>query len=191
MSSSAPARRYMSSRSNGVTKVRLRRSTTSCVRRSPSCSRSLICFIRPPPSSGKLSRSCTRSRAISTVFADACVYSEKNSRFWGVSRRRAILRAALYHGPPGGRARTRRYPVESGAKDPDDRPRVRCPQALLGRAQTLCLSKIGVGKAVPGPGEKPLQMRLVGFHLRDDEGVAAAGVGVELNVDPEPDSLRK
>ena len=45
--------------------------TTSCVSRSPSCSRSLICSIRSSPSSGKRSSSSTSRRAISTVFAEA------------------------------------------------------------------------------------------------------------------------
>ena len=39
-SSITEARRYMSSRSSGVTKVRLSRLITSCVSRSPSCSAS-------------------------------------------------------------------------------------------------------------------------------------------------------
>src|SRR5437867_475307 len=70
MSSSAPARRYMSSRSNGVTKVRLSRSTTACVTTSPSRSRSLISR-RSSAISGKRSSRCTSRRAISTAFAEA------------------------------------------------------------------------------------------------------------------------
>src|SRR5205823_1371518 len=89
-SSIAPASRYMSSRSNGVTNVRFSRSTTSWVRWSPSCSRSLISLIRPPSSAGNRLSSSTSRREISTVFAEARPYRSKNSRFCGVSRRRAI-----------------------------------------------------------------------------------------------------
>src|SRR5437763_656524 len=60
----------MSSRSNGVTKVRLSRSTSSRVTRSPSCSDSLISRTRLP-SSGNSSRSRASCSAIPTAFADA------------------------------------------------------------------------------------------------------------------------
>src|SRR6266513_5384567 len=82
MSSSALASSYMSSRSNGVTKVRLSRSTTSRVRRSPSCSRSLMSRSSPSPR-GNSSSSSRRACAIATVFRAARLYRTKNSRFWG------------------------------------------------------------------------------------------------------------
>src|SRR5213593_943087 len=75
----------MSSRSNGVTNVRLRSEITSCVSRSPSCSSSLISRIKPWPSSGNRCSSSASSREISTVFADAWENSAKNSRFCGFS----------------------------------------------------------------------------------------------------------
>src|SRR5882672_5863073 len=82
------ARRYMSSRSNGVTNVRLRRLITSWVKRSPSCSSSRMSSSLPRVS-GQESSSSTSVLAISRAFAEAWVKSTKNSRFWGV-RRRAI-----------------------------------------------------------------------------------------------------
>src|SRR6266511_4811033 len=88
-SSMAPARRYMSSRSKGVTNVRLRRSTTSRVSRSPSCSSPFISR-RRLPSAGNSSSSWTRRREISTAFADARANSSKNSRFCGTSEIRAM-----------------------------------------------------------------------------------------------------
>src|SRR3954470_12852165 len=78
----------MSSRSNGVTNVRLSRLITSCVKRSPSCSSSRMSWSFDR-SSGHDSSSSTMLRAMSRAFAEACVKSAKNSRFWGV-RRRAI-----------------------------------------------------------------------------------------------------
>ena len=68
------ASRYMSSRSNGVTNVRLSRSTTSCVRRSPSCSASLMSRASVSRSFGKPSSSRTSSRAIATLFSAARLY---------------------------------------------------------------------------------------------------------------------
>src|SRR6266542_2096403 len=88
-SSSAPARRYMSSRSKGVTNVRLRRSTTSRVTRSPSCSSSLISR-RRLSSEGNSSSNWMRRREISTALADARANSSKNSRFCGTSEIRAM-----------------------------------------------------------------------------------------------------
>src|SRR5919205_973503 len=67
-SSRAPARRYMSSRSKGVTNVRFSRSTTSCVSRSPSCSSSLISRIRSDVPSSSCPRSSTSRREIATTF---------------------------------------------------------------------------------------------------------------------------
>src|SRR3954464_5622878 len=85
-SSMTVASRYMSSRSSGVTKVRLRRSITSWVRRSPSCSSSRMSSSFPRVS-GQSSSSSTRARAISRAFSEAWVKSWKNSRFCGVRRR--------------------------------------------------------------------------------------------------------
>src|SRR3954452_24408365 len=78
--------RYMSSRSNGVTNVLLRRLITSCVRRSPSCSSSRMSRSRSLLSGQPSSRS-TRTRAMSRAFADACVKRLKNWRFCGVRRK--------------------------------------------------------------------------------------------------------
>src|SRR5215212_3075658 len=111
MSSTAPASRYMSSRSNGVTKVLFRSRTTSCVSRSPSCSRSLMRPISASPSSGKRSSSSTSKRATSTAFAEDCAYRSKNSRFCGVSRILAIFGCGLYHVARAARVRTRCYPA--------------------------------------------------------------------------------
>src|SRR6266566_971012 len=78
----------MSSRSNGVTNVRLRRSTTSRVRRSPSCSSSLISR-RLVPFDGKASSSWTSWREISTALSEARSRSRKNCLFCGTSEMRA------------------------------------------------------------------------------------------------------
>src|SRR6266508_244197 len=88
----------MSSRSNGVTNVRLRRSTTSRVRRSPSCSSSLI-SLRFVPFDGNASRSWTSCREIPTALSDACSRSRKNCLFCGTSEMRAT---ALLSGVDGG-----------------------------------------------------------------------------------------
>src|SRR2546426_4687916 len=88
----------MSSRSNGVTNVRLRRSTTSRVRRSPSCSTSLI-SLRFVPFDGNPSRSCTSWREIPTALSEACSRSRKNCLFCGTSEMRAT---ALLSGVDGG-----------------------------------------------------------------------------------------
>src|SRR3954470_11336679 len=92
-SSITVTRRYMSSLSNGVTNVRLRRSITSCVRRSPSCSSSRM-SASLPRSSGQASRSSTSVRAISRAFAEAWVKRSKNCLFCGVSRK-AMRRGVL------------------------------------------------------------------------------------------------
>src|SRR5438093_5824206 len=78
----------MSSRSNGVTNVRLRRSTTSRVRRSPSCSSSLISR-RFVPFDGKASRSRTSWREMPTALSEARSRSRKNCLFCGTSEMRA------------------------------------------------------------------------------------------------------
>src|SRR5712691_4115420 len=75
----------MSSRSNGVTNVRLSRSTTARVSRSPACSASLMRLISSTPVSGKPSSNSTSSREMSTAFDEAAANSEKNSRLCGVS----------------------------------------------------------------------------------------------------------
>src|SRR3954447_10818616 len=84
----------MSSRSNGVTKVRLRRSTSSRVTRSPSCSASLISRTRFS-SDGNSSRSWTSRRAMPTAFSDARANRTKNSRFCGTRLRRGIAAPSL------------------------------------------------------------------------------------------------
>src|SRR5207247_2154445 len=73
---------------NGVTNVRLRRSTTSRVRRSPSCSSSLI-SLRFVPFDGNASRSWTSRREIPTALSEACSRSRKNCLFCGTSEMRA------------------------------------------------------------------------------------------------------
>src|SRR6476620_12214480 len=88
----------MSSRSNGVTNVRLRRSTTSRVSRSPSCSSALISR-RFVPFEGNASRSWTRWREIATALSDACSRSRKNCLLCGTSEMRAT---ALLSGVDGG-----------------------------------------------------------------------------------------
>src|SRR2546423_5019560 len=90
MSSIRVASRYMSSRSKGVTKVRLRRLITSCVSRSPSCSASRISS-RSPLLAGQPSISSTSRREISRALSAPWLKRPKNSRFWGV-RRSAIGR---------------------------------------------------------------------------------------------------
>src|SRR5581483_4711622 len=137
MSSSTVASRYMSSRSSGVTNVRLRRPITSCVSRSPSCSSSRMSRSRSR-FSGQSSSSSTSSRAISRAFAEACVNKSKKPRFCGVRRRRAMpggfyriaevenglgdSAEALARG--GGRRRPRR--------DEGDRRREACAEAVDG-----------------------------------------------------------
>src|SRR6266567_6014135 len=88
----------MSSRSNGVTNVRLRRSTTSRVRRSPSCSSSLISR-RLVPFEGNASRSRTSCREIPTALSEARSRRRKNCLFCGTSEMRAT---ALLSGVDGG-----------------------------------------------------------------------------------------
>src|SRR6266576_6099367 len=88
----------MSSRSNGVRNVRLSRSTTSRVRRSPSCSSSLISR-RFVPFEGNASRSWTSWREIPTALSEACSRSRKNCLFCGTSEIRAT---ALLSGVDGG-----------------------------------------------------------------------------------------
>src|SRR4051812_23815496 len=78
----------MSSRSNGVTNVRLRRSTTSWVSRSPSCSSSLI-SLRSAPLDGNASRRPTSSLAIPTALSEARSSNRKNCLFCGTSEMRA------------------------------------------------------------------------------------------------------
>src|SRR5436190_8085305 len=87
----------MSSRSNGVTNVRFRRSTSSRVSLSPSCSDSLIAR-RASPFAGNSSSSWRSRREISTAFADACANRLKNSRFCGTSEILAIARESLPNG---------------------------------------------------------------------------------------------
>ena len=118
----------MSSRSNGVTNVRLRRSTTSRVRQCPSCSSSLI-SLRFVPFDGNASRSWTRWREITTALADACSRSRKNCLFCGTARfdpqrsspevTAGVCQASCYAGceasvnsrnsPSGGRRSARRF----------------------------------------------------------------------------------
>src|SRR3954451_20394549 len=115
MSSSAPASRYMSSRSKGVTNVRLSRSTTSCVKRSPSCSSSLMSRARSSRESGKLSSSSISACAMATVLAAARLKRSKNSRFCGTRLRRATG-PVVYHGFA---VRRRRYRgVQMGLDSP-------------------------------------------------------------------------
>src|SRR6266581_5780984 len=78
----------MSSRSNGVTNVRLRRSTTSRVRRSPSCSSSLT-SLRLVPFDGNASSSWTSCREMPTALSEARSRSRKNCLFCGTSEMRA------------------------------------------------------------------------------------------------------
>src|SRR6266542_2899145 len=75
----------MSSRSNGVTKVRFKRLITSWVRRSPSCSAARMSRSEPRFSGQSLSSSTSR-REISRAFAAAWLNRVKNSRFCGVRR---------------------------------------------------------------------------------------------------------
>src|SRR6266550_1567308 len=97
----------MSSRSNGVTNVRLRRSTTSRVRRSPSCSSSLISR-RLVPFDGKASSSWTSWREISTALSEARSRSRKNCLFCGTSEMRATaLLSEVDGGSLSGFARAR------------------------------------------------------------------------------------
>src|SRR2546421_998965 len=115
MSSSAPARRYMSSRSKGVTNVRFRRFTTSCVSRSPSCSRSLMSRIRSCDPFGAWASRSTRAREIATAFADAWLNSWKNSLRCGTRLIRAIASSLV-----GRRESSNRFA-------PLDRPRLVLP----------------------------------------------------------------
>src|SRR5437763_8512128 len=79
----------MSSRSNGVTNVRLIRSTRSCVRRSPACSSSLMSRLRFSAPCGNSSSRSIKRWEISTAFAAALLYRSKNSRLWGTRLSRA------------------------------------------------------------------------------------------------------
>src|SRR5436305_6056716 len=90
MSSITVASRYMSSRSKGVTNVRLSRLITSWVSRSPSCSASRMSR-RSSLLAGQPSINSTRSREISRALSAPWLKRSKNSRFWGV-RRSAIGR---------------------------------------------------------------------------------------------------
>src|SRR3954469_20720244 len=91
----------MSSRSNGVTKVRLRRSTTSRVSRSPSCSSSFTSRKWDPCAGNSSSRS-TSWREMPIAFADARSRSLKNSRFCGTSEIRATALLSVDRGSLSG-----------------------------------------------------------------------------------------
>src|SRR5436190_2000562 len=106
MSSRTLASSYMSSRSKGVTNVRLSRSTTSRVSRSPTCSSSLMSRSSPSPG-GNASSSSTSRRAISTVFRAARLQRTKNSRFCGTSETTAREFVRSPGRRRGGRRRSR------------------------------------------------------------------------------------
>ena len=106
----------MSSRSNGVTNVRLIRSTSSWVSRSPWCSSSLMSRIRSSACSGKSSRRSVSCCEISTAFAAAWLKRSKNSRFWGTRLIRAMNPVCIH----GFAVRPRRYrAVQMGLDIPD------------------------------------------------------------------------
>src|SRR5919197_1390868 len=208
-SSRAAASRYMSSRSKGVTNVRLSRSTTSWVSRSPSCSRSLIWSISARPSSGKRSSSFTRRRAISTAFADAPAYSSKNSCLCGVSRSLTIA-GALLSDSARGRVRSRCYPCERGGRNrrfpgvlrrgraalrERRRARVREDPRLLPRALELRAADVRARAGRRGPHDRGIHARLLppraGSLPRDHRDEPAARHAQEPQAAEAPGALSR
>jgi hypothetical protein len=148
----------MSSRSMGVTNVRLRSATTSLVRASPACSFSLTTRTNASVSFGKSSSSRARASAVPTAFAEAALKRRLNSLFCGFSVRRANespFRPSL----PTRRGETASGSVGSPRSSHFRTPGHSCSSRIRHHAVQLHSHDVATGRVKARPARRPGSQR--------------------------------